>query len=152
MYKILIKAEPKCPPKPRNPLDGYFHSNFDGWMFYKENGREFNTPFKELAVEKYEQIIYTIPAKNVKLIDDIDTIVDYDFKPECWFVDFTEQLEDTDECPLNDRNFQTCIPGEEQSCGDELIHIPEQPVPVTPKPGLKPECQKTRPIPVVVIN
>ena len=119
-------------------------------MFYKENGREYQTPIKELAIEKYEQIIYSIPAKNVKLVNDLDTVMDFDYKPECWFVDFTEQLEDTDECPLNDKNIQICLPGEEQSCGDELIHIPEQPIPVKPIPN-KPHI-KPKPIPVKIIN
>lgn len=78
MYKILIKAEPKIVKKPKNPVVGYFEDNFDGWFFHKECGKTFMTEEKVIAIDKYEQLLYSIPAKNLKLIEEIDTLVKID--------------------------------------------------------------------------
>lgn len=75
MYKILIKQEPKVCKKPKNPIIGYYESNFNGWAFYKECGKTIQSEDLSIIVEKFEQLLYTYPAKDLKLINDIDFMV-----------------------------------------------------------------------------
>ena len=75
MYKILIKQEPKCCKKPNNPIMGYYETNFNGWSFYKECGKVIQSEDLNIIVEKFEQLLYTYPAKDLKLINDIDFMV-----------------------------------------------------------------------------
>ena len=52
MYKILIKQEPKVCKKPKNPIIGYYESNFNGWAFYKECGKTIHSEDLSIIVEK----------------------------------------------------------------------------------------------------
>lgn len=82
MYKILVKVNPKPIKKPKNPINGYFEANFSGWEFYKECGKTFQSENISIVIEKFEQLLYSIPAKDLKLINDMDILINFG-NPQC---------------------------------------------------------------------
>ena len=82
MYKILIKEHSKDCKKPLNPILACSSSNTEDWKFYKECGKIIQSEDLSIIVEKFEQLLYSFPAKDLKLIKDIDFMVSIDDKEE----------------------------------------------------------------------
>ena len=82
MYKILVRGhKPDC-KKPLNPLSICTSSKSEDWVFYKECGKVIQSEDLSIIVEKFEQLLYTFPAKDLKLIKDIDFMLTIDDKEE----------------------------------------------------------------------